>query len=242
MPAPYAKVEIVADAEALARRAAEEIVGLARSGRQRFAICLSGGSTPRRLYRLLADAPYRDRLPWGRVHWFWGDERYVPWDNEESNYRMVREAMLERAPAPPENVHAIATAPTPAEAAHTYERELKTFYGAETFDPASPLFDLTLLGLGEDGHTASLFPGSPVLEERQRWAAAVVGSRPEARITLTYPALESGRRTIFLVAGEEKAAILARALAGDRELPAARLRPRGELCWLVDAAARAGAS
>jgi 6-phosphogluconolactonase len=242
MPEVDAKVEIVPDAQALARRAAEEIVALARKQGGRFAVCLSGGSTPRPLYALLAEAPYRDALPWRSVHWFWGDERYVPWDDPQSNYRMVREAMLARASVPPENVHPIATTPSPADAARAYERELRSFYGMESLDPVRPLFDFTLLGLGEDGHTASLFPGSPVLGERARWVAEVAGSRPEVRITLTYPALESSRRTVFLVAGSEKAAILARALAGDAQLPAARLRCQGELSWLVDAAARGGAA
>jgi 6-phosphogluconolactonase len=241
MPARDAKVEVVADAHALARLAAERIVALARAEEGPFAICLSGGSTPRRLYRLLAEAPYRDALPWQRVHWFWGDERFVPWEDEESNYRMVREALLDRAPVPPQNVHAIATTGSPAAAARAYERVLQAFYGAATLDPRRPLFALTLLGLGEDGHTASLFPGSPVLDERARWVAEVEGSRPQTRITLTYPALESSRRTFFLVAGAGKAGILKRALAGDQGLPAVRLRPEGEVSWLVDAAAREAA-
>jgi 6-phosphogluconolactonase len=233
-----ARIEAVADLEELAHRAARQIADLAASSRGRFAICLSGGSTPRRLYQLLADAPYREAMPWDRVHWFWGDERFVPWDHPDSNYRMAREAMLGHVPAPLQNIHAIATTGDPAEAARAYERVLKSYYGAETLDPARPLFDVELLGLGPDGHTASLFPGTDVLEERQRWVAEVVGAKPEARITLTYPPLESSRHTSFLVAGEDKREALARVLAGDLELPAARLRPFGELVWYVDARAR----
>ncbi len=233
------RIEAAADPEALARQAAQWITGLAGSSSGRFAICLSGGSTPRRLYQLLADAPYRDALPWDRLHWFWGDERFVPWDHPDSNYRMAREALLAHVPAPAQNIHGIATEGDPAAAAGAYERVLKSYYGAETLDPARPLFDVMLLGLGPDGHTASLFPGTSLLDERHRWAAEIAGARPEIRITLTYPALESSRHTGFLVAGADKREMLARALAGDQALPAARLRPVGELVWFADTAARA---
>jgi len=231
------RIEAVADLEELAHRAARLIADLAGNSQGRFAICLSGGSTPRRLYQLLADAPYREAMPWERVHWFWGDERFVPWDHPDSNYRMAREAMLAHVPAPAQNIHGIVTAGDPAEAARAYERVLKSYYGAAALDPARPLFDVELLGLGPDGHTASLFPGTKVLEERQRWVAEVVGAKPEVRITLTYPLLESARHTAFLVAGADKREPLTRVLAGDRELPAARLHPVGELVWFVDALA-----
>lgn len=231
-------VEVATDPEALARRAAGWIADLAAASRDRFAICLSGGSTPRRLYELLGESPYRDRLPWNRVHWFWGDERFVPWDDPESNYGMVNAALLGRAPAPLRNIHGIITNGSPAEAAAAYERELKSFYNSESLDPNRPLFDIQILGLGPDGHTASLIPGTAVLEERRRWAAEVIGARPEPRITLTYPVLESSRHTAFLVAGADKRETLSRALAGDQALPAARIRPIGELTWFVDEAAR----
>jgi len=231
------RVEVAKDPEALAHRVAQRITDLAANSRGRFAICLSGGSTPRRLYQLLAENPYRDALPWERVHWFWGDERFVPWDHPDSNYGMVRAAMLARAPVPPENIHGIPTKGTPEQAARAYERVLKSYYGTETLDPSRPLFDIEILGLGPDGHTASLFPGTIVLEERQRWVIEVVGAKPEARITLTYPPLEGSRHTAFLVAGADKREVLARALAGDSALPAARLRPLGELIWFVDEAA-----
>jgi 6-phosphogluconolactonase len=236
-PTP-ARIEVAKDPEALAHRAAQWITDLAASSRGRFAICLSGGSTPRRLYELLAENPYREGLPWERVHWFWGDERFVPWDHPESNYGMVWKAMLSRAPAPAQNIHGIPATGTHAEAAAAYERALKSYYGSETLDPARPLFDVNLLGLGPDGHTASLFPGMSLLEERDRWAADIVGARPEPRITLTYPVLESSRHTTFLVAGADKREVLGRVLAGDRALPAARLSPVGELVWHVDEAAR----
>jgi 6-phosphogluconolactonase len=232
------RIESAPDAGALARRAAEWIAGLAGASQDRFAICLSGGSTPRRLYQLLAGPPFRESLPWERLHWFWGDERFVPWAHPESNYGMARDALLARAPVLPENIHGIATAGTPADAARAYAALLQSWYGAENLDPARPLFDVVLLGLGEDGHTASLIPGTPALDERRRWVVEVVGARPEVRITLTYPPLESARHVAFLVAGADKRAILAQALAGDRSLPAARVAPTGDLTWFVDSAAR----
>jgi 6-phosphogluconolactonase len=231
------RVQVAKDPEALAHRVARWITDLAVSTQGRFAICLSGGSTPRRLYQLLAETPYRDALLWDRVHWFWGDERFVPWDHVDSNYRMAREAMLARAPVPPQNIHGIATIGTPDDAARAYERVLKSYYGSESLDPARPLFDVEILGLGPDGHTASLFPGTSVLEERERWVAEVVGVKSEARITLTYPALAISRHTAFLVVGPDKRGVLAEALAGDPSLPAARLSSLGELIWFVDEAA-----
>jgi 6-phosphogluconolactonase len=238
MPQTSARVEVVKDPEALAHRAARWITDLAAASRDRFAICLSGGSTPRRLYQLLAESPHRDALPWERIHWFWGDERFVPWDHPDSNYGMVHAALLGRVPVPLRNIHGIPTTGTPADAAAAYERVLKSYYGSESLDPTRPLFDIQILGLGPDGHTASLIPGMSVLEERHRWVAEVIGGRPEPRITLTYPALESSRHTAFLVAGADKQETLSRALAGDQALPAARVRPVGELIWFVDEAAR----
>jgi 6-phosphogluconolactonase len=238
MPQTSATVEVAKDPEALARRAAGWITDLAAASRDRFALCLSGGSTPRRLYQLLAESPYRDALPWDRTHWFWGDERFVPWDHPDSNYGMVHAALLGRAPVPPRNIYGISTNGTPAEAAAAYERVLKSYYASESLDPARPLFDIEILGLGPDGHTASLIPGTSVLEERHRWVAEVIGGRPEPRITLTYPAIESSRHTAFLATGADKRETLSRALAGDQKLPAARIRPVGELIWFVDEAAR----
>ena len=233
-----AKLEVLADPDALSRRVADWILELATSTNGTFAVALSGGSTPRPVYERLAGPRYRDAFPWLRTHWFWGDERFVPHDDALSNYRMVTEVMLSRAPIPVANVHPIPTVGlTPEAAASAYERELKAFYGVEEFDPARPLFDVTLLGLGSDGHTASLFPGRAELAERGRWVAAVVGAKREARITLTYPTLESSRHTAFLIAGEDKRAIFSRLRRGDHDLPAARVRPSGDLRWFADGAA-----
>ncbi len=228
------RIDIAKDPEDLAHRAARWIVDIAGRSQGRVAISLSGGSTPRRLYQLLSEAPFRDAMPWDRIHWFWGDERFVPPDHPDSNYRMAREALLSRATIPAANIHRVETSGDPADAAGAYERTLKSYYQAEILDPARPLFDVELLGLGPDGHTASLFPGTKALDERRRWVAEVVGAKPEERITLTYPVLESSRHTAFLAAGADKCEPLARVLAGDRELPAARVQPVGELVWFVD--------
>ena len=232
-----AELEILADAEALARRVADWLLELSTLRGGVFTLALSGGKTPRRLYELLAGPPYRDAFPWQRTHLFWGDERFVPRDDRSSNYRMVRTAMLSRAPIPATNIHPVPTeGTTPEAAASDYERELKSFYGAERLDPARPLFDVNLLGLGPDGHTASLFPGTPVLEEREKWVAAVVGPKP-TRITLTYPVLESSRHVAFLVAGNEKREIFSRLQRGESTFPAGRLSPTGTLHLFADAAA-----
>lgn len=235
------RLETLSDPQALSRRAAEWLLEAATTKEGVFTVALSGGSTPRQLYQLLAELPYREKFPWSRAHWFWGDERFVPHDDALSNYGMVRDALLSRAPIPATNIHPIPTeGVAPDEAASDYERELKSFYGAERLDPARPLFDVTLLGLGPDGHTASLFPNTAVLAERDRWVAAVVGVKSEARITLTYPALESSRNAVFLVAGEEKRAALAQLRRGDDGVPAARLHPTGKL-WIFGDAAAVGA-
>ena len=236
-----ANLEILADPDALACRVADWLLALATAKQGVFSVVLSGGSTPRLLYEHLAGPRYCDAFPWFRTHWFWGDERFVPHDDALSNYRMVREVMLSRAPIPDANIHPIQTeGMEPNAAVLVYERELKSYYGAERLDPARPLFDVVLLGLGLDGHTASLFPGTVVLEERNRWVAAVAGAKSEARITLTYPTLESTRHAAFLVGGVEKRQILSRLRAGVSELPAARFRPAGTLSLFADAAAAGG--
>ncbi len=235
---PGAELEIVVDREALARRAAEWLLALAVAKKGVFNVALSGGTTPRRLYEVLAESPIREAFPWRRTHWFWGDERFVPWSDQRSNYRMVWEALLARAPIPPANIHPIDTNCATAEvAAADYENTLKSIYGASCLDSTRPLFDATLLGLGTDGHTASLFPGSSALNERSRWVVAVLDGRPEPRITLTYPTLESSRRTAFLIAGTDKREVLQRLRSGDRQIPAACLQPVGEVCLFVDRSA-----
>jgi len=230
-------IEIFADPPALARHAAEWMTSAALAATGTFRVSLSGGSTPRALYTLLASDDFRGRFPWTRVSWYWGDERFVPYDHPESNYRMTREAMLSKAPVPAENIHPVPVDGAPEDAALDYERSLQAAYGAAVLDRARPLFDITLLGLGADGHTASLLPNDPVLRERKHWVAAVSRGRPEVRITLTYPAIESSQQVAFLVTGKEKAAIFSAIRSGASEAPAARVNPIGELIWFVDMAA-----
>jgi 6-phosphogluconolactonase len=231
------RFEIFPNPAALARHVAEWMTSTALAAKGSFRVSLSGGSTPKTLYGLLASDEFRSRFPWQLVSWYWGDERFVPYDHPESNYRMTREAMLAKAPVPPENIHPVPVDGSPQDAARRYEQALQQAYGATVLDPARPLFDLTLLGLGTDGHTASLLPGDPVLEERERWVAAVSHGRPEIRITMTYPVIESSRCVAFLVTGREKAPILQAIRAGGSPVPAARVRPVGELMWFVDRAA-----
>jgi 6-phosphogluconolactonase len=238
-----AEIRTFASAETLAHDVAEWLCGLAQASDRAFAVSLSGGSTPRRLYEYLAAPEIVSRFPWSRAHWFWGDERFVPHDHPDSNFRMARDAFLSQVPVPGDNIHAVPTERvSPEEAAAAYETTLKRFYGADTLAPDRPLFDVTLLGIGDDGHTASLFPGQPALQETRRWAVAVIGAKAEARITLTYPVLDSSRDVAFVVTGQEKRQVVARAQAGDRTLPAAVVCPIGRLHWFTDrTAALAGA-
>ena len=231
-------VDVQADGNAVAQRVAEWLLERALATAGRFAWCLSGGSTPKTTFGLLATAPFRDRFPWDRTHVFFGDERFVPPDHPDSNYRMAREAMIAHVPIPDAQVHPWQTTGTdPEHAALHYADTLKRFYDADVLDPARPLFDVTFLGLGEDGHTASLFPGVAALAERTAWTAAVIGAKPEPRLSLTYPVLDSSRAVAFLAAGPGKRDILARALAGDTTLPAVGVHPIGDLLWFTDKAA-----
>jgi 6-phosphogluconolactonase len=234
------------DAAAVYRASADVFAGaaadaVARSGR--FSVALAGGSTPKAVYSLLAtDARLRTAVPWAETHVFWGDERCVPPDHGDSNYRMAREAMLSRVPVPPGQVHRVrGEEPDPAAAAAAYERELRTSFGTDT---GVPRFDLVLLGLGPDGHTASLFPSTTALSERAR---LVVANRVEKlgawRITLTFPVLNAARLVLFIVSGSDKAEAVRDVLQPRTDapaLPASLVRPvDGRLLWhLDDAAAR----
>ena len=235
------RIDVSLDFESLAHRVAQWIVDLACATPDRFAIALSGGSTPKRLYQLLAETPLREAMPWERVHLFWGDDRFVPWDDPNSNYGMARDAMIAHVPIPPENVHGIPVSGDLNAAAQAYEHALKSYHGSDELDPARPLLDVVLLGMGPDGHTASLFPGKPALDEKHRWVTGVPepGLNPMVpRVTLTFPALDSSRSVAFVAAGADKAAMIRRVLSGDQALPSARVSPIGELVWFVDRAAR----
>jgi 6-phosphogluconolactonase len=233
------RIIAVADPATLAKTAAERLIARIAGNSGRVAICLTGGSSPKQLYELLANEPHRSQIPWDRVHWFIGDERFVPVNDSLNNMRMARQSFLNRC-APLVNVHPIATdAANPDEAANRYEAELKSFYGADNLDPARPLFDVVLMGVGPDGHTASLFPGYPAIDEKERWVVGVPQARVEPlvpRVSLTLPALGSCHEMLFEVSGADKRAILTRVLAGE-DLPAARAHSGGETIWLVDRAA-----
>jgi 6-phosphogluconolactonase len=231
------ETRVFPDIDALSRGALEELLRVMQDAirqRGRFVIALSGGHTPAKLYALWAHA----ETPWDRVHLFWGDERYVQQDDPLSNYRMTRETLIEHVAIPPGNVHPVPTdLPTPEKAAEAYDAELRAFFGAE-----APAFDLQLLGLGVEGHTASLFPGSPALEEKQRWVMAIEApAKPARRLTFTPAVLDQGRNTFFLVAGADKREILAALRAEPdskvSQYPAARIRPVGGTLWFLDQAA-----
>ncbi|MGA8898086.1 6-phosphogluconolactonase [Bradyrhizobium sp.] len=240
-PAPVSWI-VVADPAALALAAAQRLLARIDANAGRAAIGLAGGSSPKQLYQLLASDAYSKRIPWDRVHWFIGDERFVPAGDARNNMLMAREIFLGRF-APRDHIHPIPTdVADPDESANRYERELKSFYGADDFDPARPLFDLVLVGVGPDGHTASLFPNYPAIAETNRWVVGVPKAHVEPfvpRVTLTLPALASCHEMLFEIAGEEKHAILTRLLAGEN-LPANRARSIGKTVFLVDRAAAGG--
>jgi 6-phosphogluconolactonase len=233
------KIITVADPAALAKTAADRVLARISANNGRVAICLTGGSSPKKLYQLLATETYRSKIPWDRVHWFIGDERFVPTSNSRNNMSMARAAFLDQC-APAANIHPIPTdTANPDEAARRYERELQSFYGADELSSAKLLFDVVLMGVGPDGHTASLFPGYPAIKETRRWVVGVPQANVEPfvpRVTLTLPALASCREMLFEIAGAEKRAILTLVFA-DENLPANRARSAGETVWLVDKAA-----
>lgn len=201
-----------------------------------FQVLLSGGQTPRRLYELLAASPLREEIAWDKVQIFWGDERYVPADDEQSNQRMVRQSLLDHVAIPLEHIHPIPFAATPQSAAQEYEKTLKNLFAGNI-----PSFDLILLGIGSDGHTASLFPATAALNEQDHWVTAVQHPQDGSwRITLTFPVLNQAGIVAFVVAGAAKAAVLQRILEGSElpGLPAQQIRPlSGNLYWLMDQAA-----
>jgi len=236
---PQPQIVVVEDAKALAETAARRLIARV-TARDRTAVCLTGGSSPQALYRLLAEDPWRGKIPWGAVHWFIGDDRFVPESDPLSNMGTARRVFLDRVGAPGANIHPIATdTADPDTAARLYEEALKGFYGADRFDPARPLFDFVLMGLGPDGHTASLFPHTPSLDEKNHWTLGVLkaGMEPYVpRVTLTFPAFASSREMLFLVDSGDKRAILKRVFAGE-DLPAHRAYSNGDLVWLITRAA-----
>ena len=243
------EVRHLADREAVSRAAADELQRLAAAAiaaRGRFRLALSGGSTPKRLYELLAGPPWRDALDWERLEVFFGDERAVPPEDAASNYHMAYEAMLGSVSLPPSRVHRMeAERPNLDTAALAYEATMARVFGLPAgIAEEPPRFDLVLLGLGNDGHTASLFPHTAALRETKRWCVPNWVPQHEAhRMTLTYPVLNHAREVIFLVAGEDKAEPLSEVLEGPPDperLPSQRIRPTaGKLLFLADVAAAA---
>lgn len=236
-------IQISANAQQLSRFAAEHFVQLAIEAhreKELFTVALAGGSTPKRLYELLANAnePYREQVSWEKVHFFWGDERHVPPDHPDSNYRMAFETMLARLPVPAKNIHRIKSELADAnEAAHEYEQTLVEFFRLR--EGQLPRLDLVLLGMGADGHTASLFPNSDVINEKERLVVASwIEKSKSFRITLTPPVLNNAASVIFLVSGAEKAEALREALEGDYQperFPVQLIRPTtGNALWLAD--------
>ncbi len=235
-------VVVCGDAAGVAREAAARFVQLSRqfvTNEGFFSVALAGGKTPRELYRVLASDEFWPQADWGKVHLFWGDERAVPPDHPDSNYGMVCRELLARVPIPPENIHRMeAERPDAEQAAGEYEAVLRRYL--QTDSQGFPRFHLILLGMGADGHTASLFAGSPALAEMSRWVSAQfvekLGSR---RMTLTLPVLNAADNVIFLVTGAEKAETLERVIEGTSQprLPAQRVQPAGQRLFLVDTAA-----
>lgn len=236
-------LQVFDDTEKLAQAAADHFVAASEDAietRGRFIVALSGGATPQETYRRLAEPGLATQVSWRNVHLFWGDERCVPPDHPESNYRMARKSLIQKVPIPQTNVHRIQGELDPDLAAEAYEDELRSIFGSVE----RPRFDLILLGLGNDGHTASLFPGSAALHEMKNWVVAVfIDTLQSWRVTLTPPILNSARQLSFLVAGKSKAERLQEVLKsepGPETLPAQLIQPRnGQVTWLIDAAAAA---
>ncbi|MGI8586585.1 MAG: 6-phosphogluconolactonase [Chloroflexia bacterium] len=242
------EILIAHDPADLAHRAADLFVETASEAALEYrtiAVALAGGSTPKALYELLTSDAYRTRINWPLIHFFWGDERYVPADDQDSNYRMAYDALLSKVPVPAANIHRMSTDyPDEDEAARAAEQDLADHF--KTPPAEMPRFDLILLGLGDDGHTASLFPGKPTLNERQRLVVATPPGRlppPVDRLTLTLPVLNAAARVVFLAAGAGKAEIVRWVLheaPGDSPLPAQMVQPTdGRLTWMLDEAAAA---
>lgn len=234
------RLEILPDSEELAAAAASFFIDLAAAAiaeRGQFSVALSGGSSPRTLFSLLASSPLTEKVNWPRVHLFWGDERCVPPDHPDSNYRMAREMLLDHVALNPDHIHRVCGELDPETAAQDYADELHSFSESRW-----PRLDLILLGLGVDGHTASLFPNSPALLERESptaTATVLYQDRPAHRVTLTLPAINRARNILFLVVGPDKAEIVQAVLQGPKGVyPAQLIQPHpGQLVWMIDASA-----
>ncbi len=230
-------IRLFADSKSLAEGAADFFVEQARKAvkaRKCFSVLLAGGETPRQMYQMLADQQFINKAPWAHIHFFWGDERCVPFDDERSNARMAHDALLDDLPLLPEQIHHFPFGLAPQARADAYQNEMEKF-----FEGGQPSFDLALLGLGEDGHTASLFPGTDALKEARRWTAVV--RKPDedfSRVTLTAPILNQTRATLFLVTGIRKAQVVReifRDVPPSGKYPVQLIHPQsGEVQWFID--------
>lgn len=239
-------IEILPDAETLALRAADLFALVAQeaaAARGRFAVALSGGETPRAFYGVLARQQFSQKVPWRRVQLYWGDERCAPAHDPASNYGMARDTFIKHVPLPPVNVHRVHGEEEPERAAAAYEHELQALADLERPRSELPVFDLVHLGLGKDGHTASLFPHSEALAEEDRLAVATEAPDGSPRVTITYPVINAARHVWFVVSGAEKAGMVAEVIEGLRApkaVPAQAVSPvHGKLLWLLDEAAAA---
>lgn len=232
------QIQILPGLEAISRLAASFLVETGRNAidrKERFAVAISGGSTPRKLYGLLGSEEYRHQIDWHGVHFFWVDERCVPREHAESNFKAASDAFLSKISMPDGNIHRIKGEEFPSKASREYQEELWKFFGRSGF----PVFDLIILGVGEDGHTASLFPGSEALGEKERWIVPIYLRKPKInRVTLTLPVLNNASQTLFLVAGPSKAGVLSEILENEQnraKYPAGLIDPvHGDVLWLID--------
>lgn len=237
-------IEVLPDEETLALRAADLFALVAQeaaAARGRFAVALGGGATPRRFFELLARQQFSQKIPWRRTHIYWGDERCVPADDAASNYGLARDTFIKHVPVPVANVHRVRGEEQPERAAALYDGELQAMAALQRPKTELPVFDLVVLGLGLDGHTASLFPHSPALEEEERLAVAAPAPDGSSRVTVTYPVINAARYVWFLVGGAAKAGMVAEVIEGLRvpkAVPAQAVAPvHGKLLWLLDEAA-----
>jgi len=232
---------ITADAEQLAAKGAEIVWKTAKEAVDRqghFAVAISGGSTPRAMHRLLAQEPYLTDIPWPKTHVFMVDERMVAFEHPDSNFGTAQKDFLDKIPIPKKQIHPMPATVSPAEGVALYQAELENVF--QNFSSHDPVFDLIILGIGKDGHIASLFPGQPIIEDTNRWVLSVKGGQPEVwRLTLNYHVLNSAQHILFIASGSGKAAIVQALFEGRQAgLPASKIRPiNGKMTWLLDRAA-----
>jgi len=231
------EIKIFPDKKTLIQESSAYIAGIIQQSlkeQNRCTFVLAGGSTPKSLYETFASEKFKEAIEWNKVHLFWGDERCVPPDHHDSNYRMTKEALIDHINIPQENVHRIPAENEPADTAREYEKTIKIFFGNTSQLPA---FDIILLGIGEDGHTASLFPGTQALEEKKRWVTEVYVPKIDTyRITFTYPVINNGKNVIFLVSGKTKSDVVRKILNKEElKYPAAKVIPEnGAFVYLLD--------